>query len=71
MGRKPSPNRLPQLEPSTATPSSSMLVLPRSQALVGMVVLAVIFMRTHWRIGRVEGALLILLGIARWYLDFT
>jgi hypothetical protein len=30
-----------------------------------------IFMRTQMRISRVEGALLVLLGVARWTLDFA
>ena len=55
------------IHPVTIRPEASGSIL----ALVGMVILAVIFMRTHWRIGRVEGALLIALGLARWYLDFT
>ena len=55
------------IHPVTIRPEASGSIL----ALVGMVILAVIFMRSHWRIGRVEGALLILLGIARWYMDFT
>jgi cation:H+ antiporter len=55
------------IHPVTIRPEASGSIL----ALVGMVLIAVLFMRTHWRIGRVEGALLIALGIARWVLDFT
>jgi cation:H+ antiporter len=39
--------------------------------LSGMCLLAVIFMRTGWRISRAEGAALILVGILRWVLDFA
>ncbi len=39
--------------------------------LVGMVVLVVVFlMRTGWVISRWEGALLILINLVRWILDF-
>ena len=39
-------------------------------ALVIMVVLVVIMMRTGWKISRVEGGILLLIGIARWTMDF-
>lgn len=35
-----------------------------------MVAIVIVFMRTGWRIYRWEGAILILLGISRWVLDF-
>lgn len=35
-----------------------------------MVAIVVIFMRTGWRLYRWEGAVLILLGVSRWVLDF-
>lgn len=38
--------------------------------LVGMCALVVVFMRTGWLLRRWEGAVLILLGILRWGLDF-
>lgn len=38
--------------------------------LVGMVVLVVIFMRTGWRLSRVEGALLVVVNLVRWGADF-
>ena len=40
-------------------------------ALIGMVAMALIFMRSGWRVSRVEGGMLILIAIARWILDFT
>ena len=40
-------------------------------ALVGMVCLTLIFMRTGWRISRLEGSALVALGLLRWVLDFT
>jgi len=39
--------------------------------LVGMCFLAVFFMRTGWKISRLEGVLLILVGVARWIMDFV
>ncbi len=38
--------------------------------LCAMVAIVVLFMRTGWRLYRWEGAVLILLGISRWVLDF-
>ncbi len=38
--------------------------------LVGMCVLVVVFMRTGWVLRRWEGAVLILLGVLRWGMDF-
>jgi cation:H+ antiporter len=55
------------IQPVTIRPEASGSIL----AMVGMVVIAVLFMRTHWRIGRAEGALLVSLGVFRWILDFT
>jgi len=55
------------IRPMTVDPSvySSLWVL------VGMVVLVVVFlMRTGWVISRWEGALLILINLVRWILDF-
>ncbi len=40
-------------------------------ALVGMVAMALIFMRTGWKISRLEGGLLVLVALGRWILDFT
>jgi len=38
--------------------------------LIAMVVIVVIFMRTRWRIGRVEGIILLLIGLGRWVFSF-
>jgi len=38
--------------------------------LCGMVILVIIFLRTGWKLSRMEGAILILIGIGRWILDF-
>ncbi|MBS3777461.1 MAG: calcium/sodium antiporter [Bacteroidales bacterium] len=43
---------------------SNMLVL------VGMVLLVCIFMWTRWRISRLEGLILIIIGLARWFYSF-
>ena len=40
-------------------------------ALSLMVLLAILFMRTHWTLSRAEGFLLVALGLARWILDFS
>jgi cation:H+ antiporter len=39
-------------------------------ALLGMVALTVVFMRTGWRLTQWEGAILIALGLLRWAFDF-
>lgn len=40
--------------------------------LVGMAALVVIFvMRTGWKISRWEGALLIIINLIRWIMDFS
>lgn len=38
--------------------------------LCGMVILVFLFLRTGWRLTRLEGALLVLIGITRWVFDF-
>ena len=38
--------------------------------LIGMVILVLVFMRTHWRISRMEGAILVCLNSIRWCYDF-
>ena len=48
-----------------AEASSSLL------ALMFMVVMVIVFMRTGWRLSRWEGGALVLLGVGRWILDFT
>lgn len=40
-------------------------------ALIGMVAMALIFMRSGWRISRLEGLFLVLIALARWILDFA
>lgn len=40
-------------------------------ALCGMVFLVLIFMRTGWKVSRIEGLLLVLVAVARWGLDFS
>lgn len=39
--------------------------------LVGMVVLVIVFMRTNWKIGRLEGIILVLIGLSRWVFSFN
>jgi cation:H+ antiporter len=39
--------------------------------LVGMVMLVIVFMRTNWKIGRLEGAILVLIGLSRWIFSFN
>ncbi|WP_462324405.1 calcium/sodium antiporter [Desulfoplanes sp.] len=48
----------------------SPTALPSLYALVSMVFLVLVFMRSGWRVGRVEGALLILINLGRWTWDF-
>ncbi len=48
----------------------SPTALPSLYALVSMVFLVLIFMRSGWKVGRVEGALLILINLGRWTWDF-
>jgi len=36
-----------------------------------MVILVVIFLRTGWRLSRIEGIILVLIGIIRWIFDFS
>ncbi len=39
--------------------------------LSGMVIFVVILMRSGWRLARWEGALLLVINLFRWYMDFT
>ncbi len=55
------------IRPMSVTGSSFSSVL----MLVGMCVLVVVFLRTGWKLSRWEGAVLILVGLLRWILDFT
>jgi cation:H+ antiporter len=38
--------------------------------LIGMVALVIIFMRTKWKLTRVEGLILIVIGLLRWFYSF-
>jgi cation:H+ antiporter len=38
--------------------------------LVAMVFIVLVFMRTNWKIGRIEGILLFLIGLSRWIFSF-
>jgi len=38
--------------------------------LCGMVICVVIMMRTGWRVSRMEGGILVAIGLARWIMDF-
>ena len=55
-------------------PGGDMVVDPSAQestyALVLMVAIVVFMMRTDWKISRKEGAVLLMIGIARWIMDF-
>jgi cation:H+ antiporter len=52
----------------------SMTVSPEAYGslflLCGMVITVVVMMRTGWRISRIEGAILVCMGLARWIADF-
>lgn len=51
-----------------------LLVSPEAKSsmymLVGMVILAVIFMRTSWKVSRLQGATLVVINLIRWIYDF-
>ena len=55
------------LRPLTIDPAgqTSMLVL------IGMVVTVVIFLRTGWRMSRLEGSILVVVNAVRWIFDMT
>ncbi|WP_163833768.1 calcium/sodium antiporter [Spartinivicinus ruber] len=55
------------LQPVTTDPMARISLL----AVTAMVVVTVIFMRSGWRISRLEGGLLVLFGLIRWGFDFT
>jgi cation:H+ antiporter len=40
-------------------------------SLAGFVALVVLFLRTGWKLGRVEGAILVSIGLIRWIVDFS
>lgn len=51
-----------------------LLVSPEAKSsmymLMGMVILVVIFMRTGWKVSRLQGAFLVLINLVRWVYDF-
>jgi len=53
----------------------SLIVSPAAESsmimLVIMVIVVVAFMRTGWRVSRVEGAFLVLVNLVRWVFDFS
>ncbi len=55
------------LQPMDLAPEARASLL----ALTGMVVVVAIMMRTGWRVSRLEGGLLLLLALLRWFLDFA
>ena len=55
------------IQPMAVRPEASGSML----ALVGMVVLVVVFMRRGWRITRWEGAVLVAVGMIRWVADLS
>lgn len=55
------------LNPITITASA----IPSMLTLLGMIVLVLIFMRTGFRVGRMEGLTLIAISLTRWVLDFS
>ncbi len=38
--------------------------------LMAMVILVVIFMRTNWKVSRLQGAILVVINLVRWFYDF-
>jgi len=55
------------IQPVTIRPEASGSLL----ALAVMIMLTIVFMRSGWRISRLEGGFLVLLGICRWLMDFS
>lgn len=51
--------------------SVSPAVIPSLVALTGVVAISIFFMWTGRRVSRLEGLALILIGVGRWYMDFT
>mgnify|MGYP001546099810 CR=1 FL=1 len=52
-----------------------MKILPEAYSslmmLSGMVIIVVIFLRTGWKLSRIEGMILVGIGISRWIMDFS
>ncbi|HRQ41919.1 MAG TPA: calcium/sodium antiporter [Chloroflexota bacterium] len=56
-----------QQEPMVIDPAGLTSIM----LLSGMVIFVVILMRSGWRLARWEGALLVIINLARWYFDLT
>jgi cation:H+ antiporter len=54
------------LNPITMSPSA----IPSMLTLLGMTAVVLLFMRTGFRLGRVEGTVLVAISLTRWALDF-
>jgi Ca2+/Na+ antiporter len=57
----------PFADPVVISPS----VVPGMMAMSAVVLITIIFMRTRMRVSRVEGMVLILIGVARWVADIA
>ena len=57
----------PFADPVVISPS----VVPGLMAMSAVVLLIIVMMRTQMRVTRVEGMVLILIGVARWVADFA
>jgi cation:H+ antiporter len=55
------------MRPLEVSPSA----LSSLYTLVGMVLVVLVFMRTGWRVSRLEGLMLLGLNLLRWGVDFT
>lgn len=55
------------LRPLTVGPEA----IPGMIFLIGMVAVTLFFIRTGWRVSRLEGAILVLLTLIRWGMDFS
>lgn len=55
------------LNPLTVTPDAYEEII----LLAGLVTVVVIMMRTGWKISRTEGAILVLVNLVRWYMNFS
>ncbi len=51
-----------------------LVVSPEAQSsmymLIGMVILVIIFMRTGWKVSRLQGFILVAINLIRWFYDF-
>lgn len=55
------------IKPLSVTPDAQGSIM----LLIGMVCLVVFFMRSGWKISRLEGLTLVILNLFRWFLDFS